>query len=140
MTCHLLYFMLMSKGRILVADDEGINRLFLKSLLQNDGWTVDEAADGQEAIEAAEERRYNVILMDVNMPLIDGFEAARRIREKKILGCDDDEVVILALSAYNDKQFHAECRAAGMNGIVHKPITEANLLRSMAQYAAAKEA
>ncbi len=136
---HLLYFKLMSKGKILVADDEGINRLFLKSLLQNDGWAVDEAADGREAIDAAEGSLYNVILMDVNMPLIDGFQATRRIREKNILGRDGTEVVILALSAYNDEQFHQECRAAGMNGIVHKPITEKNLLRSVARYAAAKE-
>ncbi len=124
----------MEKKRILVADDEGINRLFLRSLLQNHGWEVEEATEGDEAVRIASGEPFDVILMDVNMPVLDGFDATRRIREEAVEGRDGAPVTILALSAYNDEQFYAECEETGMNGILSKPITETKLFRTLALY------
>ena len=124
----------MKQKHILVVDDEGINRLFLKSLLQNNGWVVHEAEEGEEAVRMAGENVFSIILMDVNMPGIDGFEAARRIREAGIAGEDGRPVTILALSAYNDEPFYRECESAGMNGIITKPIMEHALLRKIASH------
>lgn len=121
----------MEKKRILVADDEGINRLFLRSLLQNNGWEVEEAGEGEEAVRIASEEPFDVILMDVNMPLLDGFDATRRLREAGVEDRRGAPVTILALSAYNDEKFFAECEEAGMNGILSKPITETKLLRTL---------
>ncbi|MFP4179821.1 MAG: response regulator, partial [Spirochaetaceae bacterium] len=63
----------MKEKRILVVDDEAINRLFLKSLLNNNGWVVEEAEEGEEAVNLASKEIFDAILMDVNMPFIDGF-------------------------------------------------------------------
>lgn len=124
----------MNKKRILIADDEAINRLFLKSLLTNNGWEVEEAEDGEEAVSLASEKTFNVILMDVNMPFIDGFEATRRIREASVTDRDGTPVAVLALSAHNDEQFYRECENSGMDGIITKPVTESKLLRMLSPY------
>ncbi|MFO7850443.1 MAG: response regulator [Spirochaetia bacterium] len=124
----------MNKKRILIADDEAINRLFLKSLLTNNGWEVEEAEDGEEAVSLASEKTFNVILMDVNKPCIDGFEATRRIREASVTDHDGTPVAVLALSAHNDEQFYRECENSGMDGIITKPVTESKLLRMLSPY------
>lgn len=129
----------MGKKRILVADDEGINRMFLKSLLENNGWEVSEASEGDEAVELTSKNEYKIVLMDVNMPNTDGYQATRRIREKGITGSDGKHLVILALSAYNDPEFFEECTQMGMDGIITKPITEQKLLRKLASFEPASE-
>lgn len=124
----------MKQKRILIVDDEAINRLFLKSLLNNNGWEVEEAEEGEEAVSLASEKTFDVILMDVNMPLIDGFEATRRIRGASVLGSSGTPVPVLALSAHNDEEFFKECEEAGMDGVITKPVTESKLLRKLNPY------
>ena len=80
--------------------------------------TADEASSGLEAVERARHRRYDLILMDVQMPDIDGLEATRRIRA----GEGDLKAIILALTANVMESDEARCRAAGMNGYLSKPI------------------
>ncbi|MFP4267536.1 MAG: response regulator [Spirochaetaceae bacterium] len=124
----------MKEKRILVVDDEAINRLFLKSLLNNNGWVVEEAEEGEEAVNLASKEIFDAILMDVNMPFIDGFEATRRIRKASLLGRRGTPVPILALSAHNDEEFFRECEESGMDGVITKPVTETKLLRKLSPY------
>ena len=103
---------------ILLVEDNEANRRVVLLMLAELGLTADEAASGLEAVERARHRRYDLILMDVQMPDIDGLEAARRIRA----GEGDLKAIILALTANVMESDEARCRAAGMNGYLSKPI------------------
>jgi len=103
---------------ILLVEDNEANRRVVLLMLAELGLTADEAASGLEAVERARHRRYDLILMDVQMPDIDGLEATRRIRA----GEGDLKAIILALTANVMESDEARCRAAGMNGYLSKPI------------------
>jgi signal transduction histidine kinase/CheY-like chemotaxis protein len=103
---------------ILLVEDNEANRRVVLLMLAELGLTADEAASGLEAVERARQRRYDVILMDVQMPDIDGLEATRRIRA----GEGDLKAIILALTANVMESDEARCREAGMNGYLSKPI------------------
>ena len=103
---------------ILLVEDNEANRRVVLLMLAELGLTADEAASGLEAVERARHRRYDLILMDVQMPDIDGLEATRRIRA----GEGDVKAIILALTANVMESDEARCRAAGMNGYLSKPI------------------
>ncbi len=110
--------------RILAAEDNPGNRLVLETLLAQAGLAADFAVDGAEAIEAARLRAYDIVLMDLQMPRVDGVEAARAIRA---LGGPNADVPIVALTANTQAESLAACRAAGMCGHVAKPIAPAAL-------------
>ena len=116
----------MSK-RILIADDEGINRLFIKTILTTNGWIVDEASNGQTAVELVEKQEFDIIILDVKMPVMDGKRAAAEIRsiEQKQ---ERSATAILGLTAYAEKKLIDELMQHGMNGVIHKPITEKALI------------
>jgi len=119
------------KLRILLAEDNSVNQLLAVTLLSRAGHRVDVAANGQEAIEAVRQRPYDVILMDVQMPEMDGLEATRRIR--KLSGAES-ETPIIALTA-NAMATHREgCIQAGMNDFVSKPIDQAGLFECLAHW------
>ncbi len=105
-------------GKILVCEDEGINRFYLGTLLRNKGFAVDVAANGREAVELAESDDYSLILMDLGMPEIDGLEATRMIRAQGIT------VPIIALTAHSYREDIDKCREAGMDDFLAKPILE----------------
>jgi CheY-like chemotaxis protein len=115
--------------RVLLADDCGPSRQLTRLLLERLGCLVDEAEDGLEAVEAARSGRHDLIFMDISMPLLDGIEAARRIRRA---GC---RTPIVALSAYIGSGFSARCEAAGLNGQLAKPVTSAMLRTCVAAHA-----
>jgi signal transduction histidine kinase/ActR/RegA family two-component response regulator len=119
--------------RVLVADDVAANRLFLRLLLQRHGHEAVEAADGAEAVAAAAAGELDLVLMDANMPGMDGLEAARRIRA---LRGPQGRVPILALTAEATPDFAAACREAGMDGCLAKPLDGATLLASLERHAA----
>ena len=103
---------------ILLVEDNEANRRVVLLMLAELGLTADEAASGLEAVERARRRRYDLILMDVQMPDIDGLEATRRIRA----GEGDFKSIILGLTANVVGSDEARCRDAGMNGYLSKPI------------------
>jgi signal transduction histidine kinase/CheY-like chemotaxis protein len=113
--------------RILVAEDNPVNQKVALLTLRGLGYEADLAANGQEALVALRRQPYDVVLMDVQMPEMDGLEAARRIRAEWPGG----RPRILALSASAFAEDRERCRAAGMDGFVAKPMDLADLRRAL---------
>ena len=110
---------------ILAADDNVTNQLVIKQMLKKLGCTFVVVANGEEAIAAVQKERFDVVLMDQFMPVLDGREATKRIRA---LASDAADVPIIAMTA-SMMQDEEECRAAGMNAFICKPVTLKNLTR-----------
>ena len=119
--------------RILVVEDNPTNRMIATKLLESLGAQVATAADGYLGVEAAEHGDFHLILMDVQMPGIDGLEAARRIRA---LGGAAAETPIVALTANVLAHQRRAYLDAGMDGVVGKPISPGVLLREIARLSA----
>jgi signal transduction histidine kinase/CheY-like chemotaxis protein len=119
--------------RILVADDVAANRMVARAMLVAAGHRVDTAADGAEAVAAVEREAYDLVLMDVQMPRVDGLDATRRIRA---MDGPAAKVPILAITASALPEQVAACRAAGMDGHVPKPIDRDLLLAAVARLGA----
>jgi len=105
--------------RILLAEDEPINREIAQVLLENVGLVVDFARDGEEAIRAACGSVYDLILMDLQMPHIDGIEATRQIRQLP----GYMEIPIIAMTANAFAEDRAHCLDVGMSDFIAKPVT-----------------
>ena|ERR1044071_8508544 len=103
---------------ILVVEDFEDNRFMMRRLLEMSGYRVVEAVNGEQAVEAAERERPDLILMDLSLPKLDGLAATRRIREQ----AGAARVPIVAVSAHDTTDFHADALAAGCNEYVTKPI------------------
>lgn len=104
-------------GTILVVEDCADTRGFMKYLVQSFGYRVLEAADGLEAVAKARLFRPNLILMDLSMPKMDGFEATQIIREFREL----EDLPIIAVTALNEEEWE-KALAAGCNEVVPKPV------------------
>lgn len=115
--------------RVLVAEDNATNQVVVKSVLSKFGITPDVVGDGSEAVDAVRRAPYDVILMDVHMPEMDGLEASRAIR---LLKGDAAHTPIVALTANALSGDFNECRAAGMNAFVSKPFKTEDLLIAIA--------
>ncbi len=114
--------------RILMADDAPANRELVGAILGGMGMTVETVEDGVQAVEAARTGGYDLILMDVHMPNMDGLDATRAIRG---LGGEVAGVPIVALTANVQPEQVARCREAGMDAHVGKPIAVAELIQTM---------
>ncbi len=116
----------MKELNILVAEDDAINQLYLAGFLRSQGWKVDTAANGMVAIEKFSGRVYDLVLMDGQMPKMDGFETTRRIREmEKTSG---KHVPIIAITGYAIPGDRERFLEAGMDDYVSKPIDERKLI------------
>lgn len=100
---------------ILIVDDNKINRVVTKRILQSKGFQCDVAEDGMEALELLKDNTYDLILMDINMPRIDGIETTKRIRQTDLL------TPIIALTAVEEDQIRDRIYEAGMNDFIIKP-------------------
>ena len=118
--------------RVLVVEDNPTNRMIATKLLERLGADVETAADGYLGVEAAARAAFDLILMDVQMPGIDGLEAARRIRA---IGGAVAATPIVALTANVLAHQRAAYLEAGMDGVVGKPISPAALLSEIARLA-----
>ena len=110
---------------ILVVDDFDDTRLLLRTWLQRKGFRVVEAEDGNQAIAAAQSKQPDLIIMDVEMPELDGLAATRRIRELPNLA----RVPIVAVSAYGADQYRAHALEAGCDEYVSTPFEPEELER-----------
>ncbi len=105
-------------SRILLVDDEPINQMIAQELLEDAQMIVEVASDGKEAVELALAKHFDLILMDIQMPVMDGVSAAHRIRELQ----PNAETPIVALTANAFSEDRRRCLAAGMNDFLPKPV------------------
>ena len=127
-TRHVISEKLAVGKRILLAEDNSINQKLAVALLQKAGYSVDVVDDGQQAFEKAITGVYNAILMDVQMPELDGIEATRKIRNwESRLG---QHIPIIAMTAHAMKGDRERCLEAGRDDYVSKPI-ESHILRNV---------
>ena len=121
----------MVRLRILVAEDNPVNQQVALGLLRKLGHSVDVASDGAEAVEAVRSRPYDLVLMDVQMPEMDGLEATSAIRA---LGTKAAGIPIIAMTANAMRGDEAMCLAAGMDGYISKPIDRRKLVDVVTRY------
>lgn len=121
-------------ARVLLAEDHPINQELVRQLLEGTGLALDIAANGQEAVGLSARQRYDLILMDVQMPVMDGLEATRCIRARR----DGASVAILALTANAFAEDGLNCIAAGMNDHLPKPLAAAALYGALLKWLPAR--
>jgi two-component system, sensor histidine kinase and response regulator len=114
---------------MLVVEDNPVNQLLALRLLQKRGHSTVAAASGREALAALEKETFDVVLMDVQMPDMDGFEATRAIREKEQK--TGEHVPIIALTAHAMRGDKERCMEAGMDAYISKPINVNELLTAI---------
>ena len=120
-----------SSGRVLVADDNVINQKVARKMLQNLGWEVDIAENGRAALAMHRDTRYDLILMDCQMPEIDGFEATRAIRSME---GGTRRIPIIALTANVLAEDRRACLESGMDDFLSKPINADRLREVLARW------
>ncbi|WOD40054.1 ATP-binding protein [Nodosilinea sp. E11] len=118
--------------RLLVVDDHWENRQFLRQLLNPLGFEIDEAENGEQAIVQWQQRQPHLILMDIRMPVMNGYAATRAI--KAMAGGEKTPIIAVTASVFEDER--ANIFSAGCNDLVRKPIDEVVLLDRLAQYLA----
>ncbi len=112
--------------RILLAEDNLVNQMFALRILEKHGYTVVTAANGRQALERIDNERFDLVLMDVQMPELDGFQATAKIRQaEKVTGVHLPIVAMTAHAMQGDKE---RCLAAGMDSYLSKPINVKDLL------------
>jgi two-component system sensor histidine kinase/response regulator len=121
------------RRRLLLAEDVIVNQKVACRALEKLGYEVDAVNNGREAIEAWETRKYDLILMDCQMPEMDGYEATREIRRRE---GPNEHIPIIALTAHAMKGADEECKAAGMDDHLTKPIDRELLDRVLRKYLA----
>jgi CheY-like chemotaxis protein len=109
--------------RILVAEDNAVNRELLRELLEARGYAVFEACDGQEAFQMIEQIQPELLLLDIGMPVLDGFGVIRKIRETPRLAL----LPVVAVTAYAMRGDKERILASGFDGYLSKPLSPASL-------------
>jgi CheY-like chemotaxis protein len=112
--------------RVLLVEDNVVNQRIVSRMLVGLGCDVEVAGDGHVALAALARRRFDVVLMDVQMPELDGLEATRRLRR-----ADDDAPPVFALTANATEPSRAACVEAGMTGFLTKPVERRALARAL---------
>ena len=105
--------------RLLLVDDDLITRIVFRSTLEKAGFIVDDAENGQIAIDKFKQIKYAVILMDYNMPGLDGAAVTKTIRS---IEGNDKKTVIIGVTAHIDPKIKAICLSSGMDTVINKPI------------------
>jgi signal transduction histidine kinase/CheY-like chemotaxis protein len=118
---------------VLVAEDNRVNQVVVSRMLERAGHSVAIAADGQEAVEMYASGAFDLVLMDVHMPVLDGFEATARIREMETAKNIHTPIIALTANAMNGDR--ERCLAAGMDGYISKPVGRDELFDTIAQFA-----
>jgi two-component system, chemotaxis family, chemotaxis protein CheY len=115
-----------SKARVLVVDDSSLVRLYYRSALEKAGFVVEQAINGIEAMEKVLSEPFDLVIVDVNMPRMDGFTFLRSLRSG---AADVATLPTLMISTEAESQDVAEARAAGANFYLVKPVPELELVR-----------
>ena len=115
---------------VLVVEDQEDNRQILRDLLGSVGYEMVEAGDGAAALERAKERRPDLILMDIQLPIMDGYEATRRLKADPSL----KSIPVIVITSYALSGDEEKARAAGCDDYVTKPYSPRQLLAKVRQY------
>ena len=118
--------------KILLAEDNEVNRTFLTDLLLDHGHTINTAENGEEVLTKLANNEYDIVLMDVQMPVMDGMEATRSIRSGEYEGVDPNTPII-GLSAYAMSEHRTRFIKAGMNAFVSKPVNFEKLFKTISE-------
>lgn len=124
-----------SLKKVLVVDDDESIRLFVAGIMEAEGWEAIEALNGQQALDRAEAEEPDLIVLDVNMPVMDGFTAFKRLRESPFTA----KIPIIMLTAFNEEtgerydreRMEAEFGVDGPEDFVDKPVDAVFLLQSV---------
>jgi two-component system cell cycle response regulator DivK len=116
--------------RIVVVEDQADNLQILRDLLTSEGYQIIEAQDGEEGIRAAAAERPDLILMDIQLPRLDGYEATRRIKADPALRA----IPIIVVTSYSLSGDEAKARAAGCDDFVPKPYSRRHLMAKIREY------
>ena len=119
---------MLNKIKILITEDKKINQEILMGILEDSGLDIDIACNGKEAVERCKEKRYALILMDIEMPIMDGYEATKIIRKNNL------DIPIIALTANNTTEDRYRTKAIGMNEHLCKPIEPKLLYQTFSKY------
>lgn len=122
---------LRARGKVLIAEDVEVNQVILNSMLTQIGLETDIVCNGEEAIEKLNDNNYDLVFMDCRMPIMDGFEATMKIRDK---GITSEQLTIIALTANAGESDKQACLDVGMNDFLSKPYTEKDLLKIVAKW------
>jgi CheY-like chemotaxis protein len=120
--------------RVLLAEDTADSQFLMKAYLKGQNCTVDIAADGAVAVRKVQERQYDIVFMDLDMPELDGVEATRRIREYEHSG-NRPAMPIIALTAHTNDELVRLCVDAGFSAYMAKPVTKKAILGALSSYA-----
>ena len=123
----------------LLAEDNHVNRMYAQEVLRQGGVECHAVENGLQAIQAVQGERFDLVLMDCQMPEMDGFEATRRIREMECGGQLAGHLPVIALTANAIKGDREHCLEAGMDNYIGKPFEPDALLEMMGRLLAAKE-
>lgn len=120
--------------RVLVVEDNKINQIVTKKILESNNFKCTIIDDGYAAIDLLEKEKYDVVLMDINMPIINGFDTSKLIRKKGI------KIPIIALTAFDKQEITEQALSSGMNDIIIKPFEQAKLFQVIASLIEKKNA
>jgi len=118
--------------RVLVVDDVEINREILFSILEETGAILEGAADGDEAVKLCSQKQYDLVLMDLHMPKMDGFAATKEIRTSSF--SRDKTVPVISISAESSGELRSKCLEAGISDHLEKPVETESLLGMIAKW------
>jgi two-component system sensor histidine kinase/response regulator len=117
--------------KILLVDDDELSRRMMELLLSGEGYNYNTASNGKEAVVAVQSQSFDIVLMDLQMPIMDGFEATRKIRAWET---GSGHIPIVALSAMLMEDELQNCLSAGMDGCIEKPFNTEQLFRLIESY------
>lgn len=121
--------------KVLIAEDNAVNRELLRELLEARGYAVTEARDGQEALHMVEQTQPDILLLDIGMPLMDGFAVVRKIRENPRLAT----LPVLAVTAYAMQGDQERMLDSGFDGYLSKPVNARSLVQELDRLLAKRE-
>ena len=126
---------------MLLVEDDKINQLIGRTMLEASGCEVTLAEGGAAAIQATDERKFDIVFMDCQMPNVDGFEATARLRTRERAAADGAaRLIIVAMTAHASQEDMERCLDAGMDDYLSKPFTRTQLTGMLEKWLAARSA